>query len=280
VLTHTHTRRHGWEEMVRATESPSLLPRTRCGRATCRSRCVTSPPTGLRLLYWCSRASPPHISREDGLVHPADTSRSNLAAALGLLSNPKLTPGGKGSGVPLKWCASQRTALLLLAVWLTLSLQSRWVEASSDGDGEGNTTHATHSAASLRLRVRAQEGRAISPILFGAFFEELSHAGEGGLYAELVANPRFDLGASCRHRPSPLLCSLLTPHLYAWGSPPHEGYSDEKVANRTLVGSVSRRPRIPLYRIVALTQVLHARRESLGFVSRSRTSFCRAVPQP
>jgi hypothetical protein len=33
-----------------------------------------------------SRASPPHRSREDRLTHPADTSRSNLAAALALLS--------------------------------------------------------------------------------------------------------------------------------------------------------------------------------------------------
>jgi hypothetical protein len=33
-----------------------------------------------------SRAWPPHRPREDGLAHPADTSRSNLAAALGLLS--------------------------------------------------------------------------------------------------------------------------------------------------------------------------------------------------
>ena len=33
-----------------------------------------------------SRASPPHRRREDGLTHPADTSRFNLADALGLLS--------------------------------------------------------------------------------------------------------------------------------------------------------------------------------------------------
>ena len=33
-----------------------------------------------------SRVSPPHRPREDGLAHPVDTSRSNLAAALGLLS--------------------------------------------------------------------------------------------------------------------------------------------------------------------------------------------------
>jgi hypothetical protein len=33
-----------------------------------------------------SRASPPHRPREGGLAHPADTSRTNLAEALGLLS--------------------------------------------------------------------------------------------------------------------------------------------------------------------------------------------------
>jgi hypothetical protein len=33
---------------------------------------------------------PPHRSREDGLTHPADTSRSNLVAALGLLSRWRL----------------------------------------------------------------------------------------------------------------------------------------------------------------------------------------------
>ena len=32
-----------------------------------------------------SRASPPHRLREDALAHPADTSISNLASALGLL---------------------------------------------------------------------------------------------------------------------------------------------------------------------------------------------------
>jgi hypothetical protein len=33
-----------------------------------------------------SRASPPHRPRDDGLAHPADSSRSNLASTLGLLS--------------------------------------------------------------------------------------------------------------------------------------------------------------------------------------------------
>jgi hypothetical protein len=37
----------------------------------------------------------PHMPRDDGLTHHADTSRSNLGAALGLLSrrpNPKWSP--------------------------------------------------------------------------------------------------------------------------------------------------------------------------------------------
>ncbi|MFG3270006.1 hypothetical protein [Streptomyces luteogriseus] len=34
-------------------------------------------------------------------------------------------------------------------------------------------------------------GTAISPDLFGAFFEDLSHAADGGLYAELIQNRSF-----------------------------------------------------------------------------------------
>jgi hypothetical protein len=61
-------------------------------------------------------------------------------------------------------------------------------------------------ASTLRVLVSTEEGTAISPILFGAFFEELSHAGEGGLYAELVADPRFNFGGSST---SLSLCSAL-----------------------------------------------------------------------
>ena len=35
-------------------------------------------------------------------------------------------------------------------------------------------------------------GRSISPTLHGIFFEEISHAGEGGLYAELIQNRGFE----------------------------------------------------------------------------------------
>ena len=37
-----------------------------------------------------------------------------------------------------------------------------------------------------------QKGAVVSPNLYGIFFEEISHAGDGGLYAELVQNRGFE----------------------------------------------------------------------------------------
>ena len=37
-----------------------------------------------------------------------------------------------------------------------------------------------------------QQGKPISPDLFGAFFEDLNYAADGGLYAELVQNRSFE----------------------------------------------------------------------------------------
>src|ERR1043165_6454767 len=38
----------------------------------------------------------------------------------------------------------------------------------------------------------AQPSHRISPHLYGVFFEEINHAGEGGLWAQLVRNPTFE----------------------------------------------------------------------------------------
>ena len=38
----------------------------------------------------------------------------------------------------------------------------------------------------------SQKGAVVSPNLYGIFFEEISHAGDGGLYAELVQNRGFE----------------------------------------------------------------------------------------
>ena len=51
---------------------------------------------------------------------------------------------------------------------------------------------ARADAAPLTLTVNAaQPGHAVSPDLFGAFFEEINYAGVGGIYAELIRNRAF-----------------------------------------------------------------------------------------
>ncbi|KAH7315012.1 hypothetical protein KP509_21G030400 [Ceratopteris richardii] len=51
------------------------------------------------------------------------------------------------------------------------------------------------SDARYNLTVDAsQGGRPIPSTLFGIFFEEINHAGAGGLWAELVANRGFEAG--------------------------------------------------------------------------------------
>ena len=48
-------------------------------------------------------------------------------------------------------------------------------------------------AASPRLIVRADNpGHAVSPTLYGVFFEEINRAGDGGLYAEMIQNRSFE----------------------------------------------------------------------------------------
>ena len=49
------------------------------------------------------------------------------------------------------------------------------------------------SAQSEAIRIDlGQKGAVVSPNLYGIFFEEISHAGDGGLYAELVQNRGFE----------------------------------------------------------------------------------------
>ena len=37
-----------------------------------------------------------------------------------------------------------------------------------------------------------ERGAKISPSMYGVFFEEINHAGDGGLYAELIQNRSFN----------------------------------------------------------------------------------------
>ena len=48
-------------------------------------------------------------------------------------------------------------------------------------------------SAQVSINVNAsQKGHQVSPMLYGIFFEDINHAADGGLYAELVANRSFE----------------------------------------------------------------------------------------
>ncbi|XP_049935357.1 alpha-L-arabinofuranosidase 1-like isoform X2 [Nymphaea colorata] len=53
-----------------------------------------------------------------------------------------------------------------------------------------------NQTASLLVDAREQYKRPIPKTLFGIFFEEINHAGAGGLWAELVSNRGFEAGGS------------------------------------------------------------------------------------
>ena len=55
-----------------------------------------------------------------------------------------------------------------------------------------------------------QKTKRISPDLFGIFFEDLSHASDGGLYAELIQNRSFEFQATEQPTWNPLTCWELT----------------------------------------------------------------------
>ena len=55
------------------------------------------------------------------------------------------------------------------------------------------TTSSNSGGPAYTLTVdTANPGVEISPMLYGAFFEEINHAGDGGLYAELISNRSFE----------------------------------------------------------------------------------------
>ena len=54
-----------------------------------------------------------------------------------------------------------------------------------------NPAAPTGPTASITVQAD-KSGNNISPTLYGIFFEEINHAGDGGLYAELIQNRSFD----------------------------------------------------------------------------------------
>ncbi len=72
--------------------------------------------------------------------------------------------------------------------------------ANAQKDGEGIRLQALEGKDPLRstLNINLGDKKAISPELFGIFFEDINYSADGGLYAELVQNRDFEYNRSDR----------------------------------------------------------------------------------
>jgi len=76
----------------------------------------------------------------------------------------------------------------------------------------------SHSVSLSQNTQAKSSGKPISKDLFGVFFEDLSYAADGGLYAELVQNRSFEYSASDRKGWNPLTGWEYTTEGYGYGT--------------------------------------------------------------
>ncbi|CAN6326511.1 unnamed protein product [Urochloa humidicola] len=77
--------------------------------------------------------------------------------------------------------------------WLLLTVCAALAPAPARAEGQEGGDQQL--AAVIEVDAASAAARKIPATLFGVFFEEINHAGSGGLWAELVANRGFEAGA-------------------------------------------------------------------------------------
>ncbi|MBU3821419.1 carbohydrate binding domain-containing protein [Flavobacteriaceae bacterium XHP0103] len=70
---------------------------------------------------------------------------------------------------------------------------------------------------SFYSNLNAQEGKKISPYLFGLFFEDINYAADGGLYAEMVQNRSFEYSPSDTPEWHPLTSWSYVTQVFSYG---------------------------------------------------------------
>lgn len=149
-----------------------------------------------------------------------------------------------------------RTAAAALAILILSSVGYRLAAGGAADDAVPHDAPAPAARATARIVIDASKpGAAIPSNLYGIFYEEINHAGDGGLYAELVRNRGFEdanLPPACV-REGNFIVPPRTPH-FDTGKPsdwrlrwdetdPHPGWSLHAPAgSAATVSLVSDRP--------------------------------------
>jgi alpha-N-arabinofuranosidase len=88
----------------------------------------------------------------------------------------------------------RHTTMPLSAVSIALSILitvSGWGLSPVTSAGEPSASEHEHGEASITIHASTHRVK-VNPRMYGVFFEEINHAGDGGLYAELVQNRDFE----------------------------------------------------------------------------------------
>ena len=72
-----------------------------------------------------------------------------------------------------------------------VDLDRRLTNSTPSADRIASLPATAEQSARLDVQVNAP-GKAISPMLYGIFFEEINRSGDGGIYAEMLQNRSFE----------------------------------------------------------------------------------------
>lgn len=108
------------------------------------------------------------------------------------------------------------------------------------------------------------KGATVSPSMYGVFFEEINHAGDGGLYAEMLMNRSFEERVLPKGGYAVESGKLISPDIinhstgkpnrghYRWGDDPHPGWSLTGDASMNLTSTRPANQEAPTNMVVKL----------------------------
>lgn len=122
-----------------------------------------------------------------------------------------------------------------------IKAQANGAKERIDFISEGKSIASNVKDITMKLDVNLNDSKAISPDLMGIFFEDISYAADGGLYAELIQNRDFEYSSDDRREWNSLTAWKLDGEGTTWSigtnTPIHKNNPHYLVLNTTSKGA-------------------------------------------
>lgn len=156
-----------------------------------------------RLNVWVPQDYPYTSTKDENVIDPVLTKQGNT-----FIVTYKTSQGNTyavSSQDFIHWSEAKKVSAapiynnIIRCTWqevdaLITNAEAAGYRASRDNGGFGNDGNEFGKIKDLKTTVKADlsQSKAISPELFGIFFEDINYAADGGLYAELLQNRDFE----------------------------------------------------------------------------------------